>query len=112
MEPAEAKLIAAPPKGDPEQLVNGALNVTGSRRGRKGRAAEEVARYFLAKEGATLAKPELGEEAQGESDALIKAFRLKDGVFYVVTAYRAEAEIQEGNPILVKRPLEKWRGEK
>jgi hypothetical protein len=25
----------------------------------------------------------------------------------VITAYRAEAEVQGGNPILVKRPLEK-----
>jgi hypothetical protein len=38
---------------------------------------------------------------------LIKAFRSKGGVIYVVTAFRAEAEVQGGNPILVKRPLEK-----
>jgi hypothetical protein len=112
METAGSKRKPDDPEEERPQLVNGAVNVTGPKRGRKARPAEEVARYFLAKEGATLAKPELGEEAQGESDALIKAFRLKDGVFYVVTAYRAEAEVQEGNPILVKRPLEKWRGEK
>jgi hypothetical protein len=112
METAGGKSTPDSPHDERPQLVNGALSVQGPKRGRKGRAAEEVARYFLAKERSTLAKPELGEEAQGESDALIKAFRLKDGVFYVVTAYRAEAEIQEGNPILVKRLLEKWRGEK
>ncbi len=78
-----------------------------SRRGRRSRPSEEVPRFFLAKDGTSPAKPELGEEADNESDALIKAFRSKGGVIYVVTAYRAEAEIQGGNPILVKRPLEK-----
>ena len=77
------------------------------RRPRRSRQPEEVARFFLAKDGTSAAKPELGDEAESESDALIKAFRSKGGVIYVVTAFRAEAEIQGGNPILVKRPLEK-----
>lgn len=77
------------------------------RRGRKSRQPEEVARFFLAKDGSSPAKPELGQEAESESDALIKAFQSKGGVIYVVTAYRAEAEVQGGNPVLVKRPLEK-----
>ena len=77
------------------------------RRARRSRQPEEVARFFLAKDGTSPAKPEFGEEAESESDALIKAFRSKGGVIYVVTAFRAEAEIQGGNPILVKRPLEK-----
>ena len=80
---------------------------SGSKRGRKSRQPEEVARFFLAKEGSSPAKPELGQETESESDALIKAFQSKGGVIYVVTAYRAEAEVQAGNPILVKRPLEK-----
>ena len=92
---------------DRPQLVNGAVTPGASRRPRKPRASEEVARYFLAKDGSTPTKPELGEEAQSESDALIKAFRSKGGVIYVVTAFRAEAEVQGGNPFLVKRPLEK-----
>jgi hypothetical protein len=103
MEPAVAKLTP----DDRPQLVNGAVTPGAQKRPRKPRATEEVARYFLAKDGSTPAKPELGEEAQSESDALIKAFRSKGGVIYVVTAFRAEAEIQGGNPILVKRPLEK-----
>jgi hypothetical protein len=78
-----------------------------SKRGRRSRPAEEVARYFLAKDGSSPTKPELGEEVDSESNALIKAFQSKGGVIYVVTAYRAQAEIQGGNPILVKRPLEK-----
>lgn len=88
---------------DKPQLVNAA----GPKRTRRSRSVEEVARYFLAKDGSSPAKPELGDEAQNESDALIKAFRSKGGVIYVVMSYRAEAEIQGGNPILVKRPLEK-----
>jgi hypothetical protein len=112
METAVAKSTPEHPQPDrPQeerpQLVNDAVRVTGPKRGRKGRAAGEIVRYFLAKDGSTPAKPELGEEAQSESDALIKAFRSKGCVIYVVTAYRAEAEVQGGNPILVKRPLEK-----
>jgi len=103
METAVTKLMS----DDRPQVVNGAVTPGASKRPRRPRASEEVARYFLAKDGSTPAKPELGEEAQSESDALIKAFRSKGGVIYVVTAYRAEAEVQGGNPILVKRPLEK-----
>jgi hypothetical protein len=78
------------------------------RRGRKARQqTEEVVRYFLAKEGSTVAKPELGLEVSSEGDALIKAFQSKDGVIYTVLAYKAEAEIQGGSPTLVKRPLPK-----
>jgi hypothetical protein len=103
METAVAKLTT----DERPQLVNGAVNPGTTKRPRKPRASEEVARYFLAKDGSTPATPELGEEAQSESDALIKAFRSKGGVIYVVTAFRAEAEVQGGNPILVKRPFEK-----
>lgn len=78
-----------------------------TRKGRKVRGTEETARFFLAKEGSSPQKPELGEEAQTESDALIKAFQQRTGVIYVVTAFRAEAEIQGGSPVLVKRPLTK-----
>ena len=78
------------------------------RRGRKARQqTEEVVRYFLAKDGSTVAKPELGQEVPSEGDALIKAFQSKDGIIYTVLAYKAEAEIQGGSPTLVKRPLPK-----
>jgi hypothetical protein len=103
METAVTKLTP----DDRPKLVSGAVTPGTPKRPRKQRASEEVARYFLAKDGSTPAKPELGEEAQSESDALIKAFRSKGGVIYVVTAFRAEAEVLGGNPILVKRPLEK-----
>jgi hypothetical protein len=88
----------------PQQLSTSPV----AKKGRKARGSEETARFFLAKDGSSPQKPELGEEAQTESDALIKAFQQKTGVIYVVTAFRAEAEIQGGSPVLVKRPLTKW----
>lgn len=69
--------------------------------------AEEVVRYFLAKEGSSIEKPELGTEVATEGEALIKAFQSKNGVIYTVLAYKAEAEIQGGSPTLVKKPLRK-----
>jgi hypothetical protein len=79
-----------------------------SRKGRKVRQqAEEVIRYFLAKDGTSPEKPELGLEVASEGEALIKAFQSKNGVIYAVLAYKAEAEVQGGSPILVKRPLRK-----
>ena len=78
------------------------------RRARRSRQqTEEVVRYFLAKEGSSIEKPELGVEVPSEGEALIKAFQSKNGVIYTVLAYKAEAEIQGGSPTLVKRPLRK-----
>jgi hypothetical protein len=69
--------------------------------------SEEVARFFLAKDGSSPTKPELGDEVGSEGEALIKAFQSKCGVVYVLHVYKAEAEMQGGSPMLVKRPLEK-----
>jgi hypothetical protein len=69
--------------------------------------AEEVVRYFLGKEGASIEKPELGAEVASEGEALIKAFQSKNGVIYTVLAYKAEAEMKGASPTLVKRPLRK-----
>ena len=81
---------------------------TRAKRARRSRQQiEEVARYFLAKDGSSPTKPELGEEASGEGEALIKAFQSKSGIVYVLHAYKAEAEMQGGSPILVKKPLQK-----
>ena len=77
------------------------------RRRRTRQQTEEVVRYFLAKEGTSIEKPELGAEVASEGEALIKAFQSKNGVIYTVLAYKAEAEIQGGSPTLVKRPLRK-----
>ena len=52
----------------------------GPKRGRRGRQqTEETVRYFLAKEGSSPEKPELGVEAANEGEALIKAFQSKNG---------------------------------
>ena len=85
-----------------------AQQVAEPRRGRKSRQQPEgVVRYFLAKEGSSVEKPELGVEVASEGEALIRAFQSKNGVIYTVLAYKAEAEIQGGSPTLVKRPLHK-----
>ena len=74
--------------------------------GRRSRQqAEEIVRYFLAKDGSSPAKPELGDELASEGEALIRAFQSKTGVVYVLHAYKAEAEMQGDSPTLVKRPL-------
>ena len=74
---------------------------------RSRRQTEEGIRYFLAKDGTSIEKPELGAEVSSEGEALIKAFQSKNGVIYTVLAYKAEAEIQGGSPTLVKRPIRK-----
>ena len=78
-----------------------------NRRRKRGHEEDQQARYFLAKEGSSPEKPELGAEAANESEALIKAFQTKSGLLYSVVVYKAEAEIQGGSPILVKRPMRK-----
>jgi hypothetical protein len=75
--------------------------------GPKPKKAEETVRYFLAKEGSSAAKPELGEEVSSESETLVRAFRAKDSLFYTLTAYRAEADVKGGSPTIVKRPAHK-----
>jgi hypothetical protein len=81
---------------------------TQSRKRRKLRQqAEEVVRYFLAKDGSSPEKPELGVEVASEGEALIKAFQSKSGVIYTLRVYKAEAEMQGASPTLVKRPLRK-----
>ena len=79
-----------------------------ARRGRKARQLiDEPVRFFLAKEGSALEKPELGPEMGTEGEALIKAFQSKSGIVYALLAYKAEAEMQGASPTLVKRPLRK-----
>jgi hypothetical protein len=77
------------------------------RRRRAGHEEDQQARYFLAKDGSSPEKPELGAEAANEGEALIRAFQTKRGLLYSVVVYKAEAEIQGGSPTLVKRPVRK-----
>src|SRR5580693_5211600 len=88
------------------EMQSPAQQVAEPRPGRGSRQhTEEVGRYFLAKEGSSAEKPELGVEVPSEGEALIKAFQSKNGVIYALLSYKAEAEIQEGSPTLVKRPI-------
>lgn len=69
-------------------------------------SAEDNLRFFLAKTNAASGRPELGDEAIDENQALIKAFQ-QTGVIYVIHTYRVDAEVHDGIPTLVKRPLHK-----
>ncbi len=90
------------------EIQSQSTELMGPRRARKLRQqSEEVVRYFLAKEGSSIEKPELGAEVATEGEALIKAFQSKNGVIYILLAYKAEAEMQGGSPTLVKRPMRK-----
>jgi len=88
-----------------EQPATSAIEPRRRRRG--GHEENQQARYFLAKEGSSPERPELGAEAANEGEALIKAFQTKSGLLYAVVVYKAEAEIQGGSPTLVKRPERK-----
>lgn len=67
-------------------------------------AVDDNLRFFLGKANASSGHPELGEEAPDENQALIKAFQ-QTGVIYVIHTYRVDAEVHDGIPTLVKRPL-------
>lgn len=101
---AELEIMPQPEKAASTQARN---QVSKSKPGPKPKKAEETVRYFLAKEGSSADKPELGEELTSASEALIRAFRSKDSLFFTVTAYRAEAETKGGSPTIVKRPAHK-----
>ena len=76
--------------------------------GPKGRkAGNESLRYFLAREGSALEKPELGEEDVSENEALIRSFKSNNALFFTVAVYRAEVEVTGGSPTLVKRVAQK-----
>ena len=78
-----------------------------NRRRKRSYEEDQQTRYFLAKEGSSPEKPELGAEAANEGEALIRAFQTKSGLLYAVVVYKAEAENQNGSPTLVKRPVRK-----
>ena len=70
METSAAKVTEMQPPPEPQE----------ARRARRSRQqSEEVVRYFLAKEGSSIEKPELGIEVASEGEALIKAFQSKKG---------------------------------
>ena len=60
---------------------------------RKSHRQEEGIRYFLAKDGSSIEKPELGVEVASEGDALIKAFQSKNGVIYTLESDKFSGQI-------------------
>lgn len=73
-------------------------------RRRKRNGEDTKARFFLPKQGSSLKTPELGQEMTNEGDALIQSLR-RDQHFYVLTVWRAVAQQNGGNPVIVKQPV-------
>ncbi len=75
-----------------------------ARRRRRASSAVERVRYFLPTPGSSAERPELGQEAASESEALVAAFRGTQ-VFYTLVAWSAIPELNGGEAKIVKRPL-------
>jgi len=73
-------------------------------RRRRAAAGAERVRYFLPQSGSTPGRPELGQEAASEGEALVEA--LKSGqVFYSVIAWRAVPKMNGTEAKIVKQPF-------
>jgi hypothetical protein len=77
------------------------------KRGRGGRIDESSARYFLVKASGTDGM-ELSEEAASESEAMVTAFRT-GGTFAVVTEWKTNADLSNGQPVIKKEAVRKER---
>ena len=75
-----------------------------ARRRRRAAAAVEHVRYFLPKSGSSSERPELGQEAAGEAEVLVEAFRSTQ-VFYTLVAWSAIPETSGNEAKITKRPL-------
>ena len=77
---------------------------TRRRRGPAGAATATGARYFLAKAGSNGVAPVLDREFSTEGEVMIEA--LKTGqCYFVVTEWRAEADLSGKTPQIQKRPV-------
>jgi len=74
-----------------------------ARRGRRTAAGPERVRYFLPQAGSTTERPELGQEAASEGEALVEALRSGE-VFYTLIAWRAVPEMTGREARIVKQP--------
>ena len=77
------------------------------RRHRGARTDESGARYFLV-QVSSADKMELGEEAASESEAIVNAFRT-GGSFAVVTEWKANADLSNGEPVIKKEAVRRER---
>ncbi len=74
---------------------------------RKRRQSNDVGRprFFLPKPGSSLKSPELGQELPGEGEALVRSFQSNQH-FYVLTVWRAIAEQNGSNPVIMKEVVD------
>ena len=77
------------------------------KRRKSGRIDESGARYFLVKTSGS-DKMEFGNEAASESEAMVIAFRT-GGSFAVVTEWKTEADLSNGQPVIKKVAIRKER---
>ena len=106
MNPAAVELKSSEPEKQP--VLVPASDKGKAKRGPKAKKpGDEGVRYFLAKEGSTADKLELGEEVKSEGDAIVRSFRSNNALFFAVAVYRADVEMTGGSPTLVKRSAQK-----
>jgi len=75
------------------------------KKGRRRRTAGVAQlRYFLPQSGSTTERPELGQEAASEGEALVEA-RKSGQVFYSVMVWRAVLEMKGTEARIVKQPF-------
>jgi hypothetical protein len=86
--------------GSSRSLSDAAAN---SRRRRRGATARAGA-LLSPKSGSSSEKPELGQEAASEAEALVEAFRGAQ-VFYTLVAWSAVPELNGSEAKITKRPL-------
>lgn len=91
---------------DGTKTANDSAAGTPERNGRRRRweMSGENIRYFLPKSGTSGEKPELGQEVDGEGEALVQAFR-SGQVFYTLVAWKAVPEINGNEPKIVKQAV-------
>lgn len=94
----DAPTIESKPPGKKRERV---------KRHRGARTDESGARYFLVK-ASSADKMELGEEAASESEAIVTAFRT-GGSFAVVTEWKTNADLSNGQPVIKKEAVRRER---
>src|SRR5437016_3685087 len=75
-----------------------------NRRKRRLSSDDAKPRYFLPKLGTSLKNPGLGQELASEGDALVRSFQSNQH-FYVLTVWRAVAEQNGSNPVIMKQAV-------
>jgi hypothetical protein len=103
---AAAKEVVGTNTGQ-ETKATGSSPASPTRLSRRKRVAshesEAVGRYFLAKSISSKDKPELGEECEKETDAMVKS--LQTGLpYFIITHYTVTTTVENGVPQIVRQP--------